>query len=167
VDNQDFKELRTLLAWKGHESPPPGFFRHLPDRVISRIEAEKVLRRTSLLSRLATFFDLKPLIACSYGLALGSLLVWGINSAQPSVDPDAQLLGAWPSAALAITAPTAAADPNLRHFPAHSTVILANNPESLEPDVQISSALPVFDSPPAFLMNQGRAAQPQTVRFTR
>lgn len=39
--SEDFSELRRVLAWKRHETPPPGYFNHFSAKIIARIEAEQ------------------------------------------------------------------------------------------------------------------------------
>ena len=36
---EDFSEIRRVLAWKRHETPPPGYFNNFSTKVIARIEA--------------------------------------------------------------------------------------------------------------------------------
>lgn len=74
----DPSEIQRLLALKRHEVPPPGYFNHFSDKVLSRIEAETVLQRTSVWRRLRNMLDPNPWIACAYGLALAGILSWGL-----------------------------------------------------------------------------------------
>ena len=39
--SEDFSELRRVLAWKRHETPPPGYFNGFSAKIIARIEAEQ------------------------------------------------------------------------------------------------------------------------------
>lgn len=167
ADPNDFDKLKVLLAWKRHEQPPPGFFNHLPDRIVSRIEADLVLRRRSLAERLLGFADFKPLLACSYGLAVGGILMWGLHFT--TTDTDAESLATthsaalWPSPAFA-TVSLPNPEPIPQTDPTTTGFTLANTPDSI---YEAPSAQPLFDSPPAFLMNRGRSLHAQPVRFSR
>lgn len=39
---EDFTDLRRMLAWKRHETPPPGYFDGFSAKVIARIEAAEL-----------------------------------------------------------------------------------------------------------------------------
>ena len=39
--SEDFSEIRRVLAWKRHETPPPGYFNNFSAKIIARIEAEQ------------------------------------------------------------------------------------------------------------------------------
>ena len=39
-DRQSFEALRRLLALKRHEQPPPGYYEHLRDRVLDRLQID-------------------------------------------------------------------------------------------------------------------------------
>jgi hypothetical protein len=39
---EDFSEICRVLAWKRHESPPPGYFNGFSNKIIARIEAEQL-----------------------------------------------------------------------------------------------------------------------------
>ena len=84
TDNgEDFEKLRRLRALKRHELPPPGYFERLPDRVTTRIELEAAAAgHTSFWGWVATRFDVRPLIACTCGVAVGGLLLTGFHISQ-------------------------------------------------------------------------------------
>lgn len=77
-ESENFDSLKKLLSLKGHEQPPPGFFRDLPGRVLSRIEFEET-QRTGFWCRVRSAFELRPALsaACAGGLCL--LLLTGIH----------------------------------------------------------------------------------------
>ena len=77
----DFSQLRQLLACKKHEQPPPGYFTYFSDRVIAQIEIEERTKQTwwrALLSH----FDARTAMACGCGFAISSLLFLGYRVAQ-------------------------------------------------------------------------------------
>ncbi|HTH46678.1 MAG TPA: hypothetical protein VMB21_04140 [Candidatus Limnocylindria bacterium] len=39
--SEDFSEIRRVLAWKRHETPPPGYFNNFSAKIIARIEADE------------------------------------------------------------------------------------------------------------------------------
>lgn len=84
---EDFDGLRKLLNLKRYEQPPPGFFRHFSDKVITRIEAEGLCVDAPWWRRWFRELDAKPLLACAYGLVIVGLLVIGLGVSQ-SGGPD-------------------------------------------------------------------------------
>ena len=86
----EFGRLRSLLALKRHEVPPPGYFDDFSRQVIVRIRAGDVAEeRQGLLSFFAGSrwlealfsFQAKPALACVFGLAVcGVLLVGAFHS---------------------------------------------------------------------------------------
>jgi hypothetical protein len=88
---QDFGRLRRLLVVKRHERPPPGYFHHFSSHVIARIQAGEtaedhagILGQIPWLQWLWSAFDQKPALVGSFGIAVCSLLVWGVAFSDPS-----------------------------------------------------------------------------------
>ncbi len=89
-DQDDFKQLRRLLALKRHERPLPGYFETFSHQVISRIEAGELPRPDGLLARLFRQapwrqwrwpqFGFKPVLAGAVGLAACGMLIIGLVS---------------------------------------------------------------------------------------
>jgi len=79
--DEGFDSLKRLLAWKGHEQPPPGYFRHFSSSVLTGIRADKNLRSASWWNVFLAQFDFKPLLVSASGLAVCVLLFLGINFA--------------------------------------------------------------------------------------
>ncbi len=75
---EDFEQLRKLLALKRHEAPPPGYFNDFSTKVCARIEAAEGARPVSGWHRLLATFDAKPILACTYGLAVGGLTLFAV-----------------------------------------------------------------------------------------
>jgi hypothetical protein len=96
-ENENFDQLRKLLALKKHEQPPPGYFNKLPGEVISRLRAE---RRSSSdpLAKLGTeapwlvnFWQKlqgRPAFAGAFGVAVCALLLAGIFFMEKPARPD-------------------------------------------------------------------------------
>ena len=93
---ENFDQLRKLLALKRHEAPPPGYFNDFSAKVCARIEAADAARPVSWWSRLFVTFDAKPILACTYGVAVGGLTLFavyfasnlGTDPANPSLGND-------------------------------------------------------------------------------
>jgi len=61
--NDDFEQLRKLLKLKRYEQPPPGYFGHLSDRIMTRLERESGTRETGLLAGLPWLARLRSVLA--------------------------------------------------------------------------------------------------------
>jgi hypothetical protein len=86
-EQDDFKQLRRLLALKRHEQPPPGYFNHFSRNVIAGIRAGPSSRRSAELPwfrRIWEALESKPVVAGVFGSAVcGLLLVGLVFSEQP------------------------------------------------------------------------------------
>jgi hypothetical protein len=91
-EQENFEELRRLLALKRHEQPPPGYFHDFSRQVISRIRAGEAAASDSLLQRFLSTapwlrnlwegFEAKPIVAGVFGIGVCSLLVVGLVSSE-------------------------------------------------------------------------------------
>ncbi len=72
AEQQNFDELKRLLALKRHEQPTPNFFNHLSDDIRDRLKHPLPEEQLTWWQRLRADFDLK---ACGVGvLVCGSML---------------------------------------------------------------------------------------------
>jgi hypothetical protein len=160
-EQENFKQLRRLLALKRHEQPPPGYFHDFSRQVIARIQAGETAAAQTLwqrlfgrTSRLWEGFEAKPLIAGAFGVGICSLLVIGLvssertdsNSISLSVDRQA------PQTALA-TVPTQSIGSSLfeRAAAEHVStgeVFTAPNRSSIFDEIQRPHVQPVSFSTP-------------------
>lgn len=87
-DSENFDSLRRLLALKRHEQPPPGYFNRFSREVIARIKAGESGGEMSwqmpLWERLLGFFDVKPVFAGAFGMAVCALLISGVIASENS-----------------------------------------------------------------------------------
>ncbi len=77
--NHSTESLEKLLKLKRWEEPPPGHLDRLSSRIIAQLEADRVVSRESLWSRVFGFLDLKPVLACAYCAGAMGLLVVGLG----------------------------------------------------------------------------------------
>lgn len=101
---QNFEELKKLLKLKRHELPPPGFFNHFSDEIVSRIRAGEARRSGAMIDRLndsapwvvnfLRFFEAKPGVVGAFATSLCLLLVFGVVLAQRSESGPQNLLTA-------------------------------------------------------------------------
>jgi len=75
----DFDQLKKLLAIKRYEQPPAAYFVHFSDRVIARIEVEECRGGASWWDWLMEKLEAKPILACAYGMAVSGLLLVGFR----------------------------------------------------------------------------------------
>jgi hypothetical protein len=90
----NFQDVKRLLKLKRHEVPPPGFFNHFSDEVISRIRAGEAQSAGSLAERLndqapwlvnfIRFFEAKPGVVGAFATSLCLLLLFGVVLAEHS-----------------------------------------------------------------------------------
>lgn len=86
--NQDeFSQLKQLLAWKQGEQPPPGYFDDFSTRVIRQIHASQAMAaKSTWWRRLLDPFDPQPVLASAYALLIGALLLFGLSYSQMQED---------------------------------------------------------------------------------
>jgi hypothetical protein len=157
-DEQNFEDLRKLLALKKHEQPPPGYFNRLPGKILARIEASEFATQSTWWDWLVARFDARPILACAYGFTISGLLLMGFRLSQAlQHDPDAEtstasLGGGW----LAATpdAITTQPGPFLQaHIGTPAATFL--NFSSSEPVIELNSSRPI-----------GRMFQPVSYSWT-
>ena len=91
-NENNFESLRRLLAFKRHETPPPGYFNDFSSQVLRRIRnsqtdksanlAEELFDHAPWLARLLHAFDARPVFASGFAGALCMLLLFGIVYAE-------------------------------------------------------------------------------------
>jgi hypothetical protein len=80
TNDNDFEELRRLLALKRYEVPPPGYFQDFSVQVIACIEAPERAPILPWWERLGVI--LRPAAVCGFGVVMCSLLVGALIAAQ-------------------------------------------------------------------------------------
>lgn len=86
--SQNTRDLLRLLALKRHETPPPGFFDRLPNRILVNIRAGSEVSDLPWWNRLWEFLVREPMVASSYtALAMGAAL-FGISVFQTAVETE-------------------------------------------------------------------------------
>lgn len=121
--------------------PPPGYFCGFSEKVLARLQSEIEEESCSWWQRLLDGLDVKPVLACAYGLAVGGLLTFGVSLAQVvGEDHPAGVNSAGPPLALTAIFPVAV-DHRLASDEYSTRAFLAS-PSSVHP--VISSASPGF-----------------------
>ena len=106
--NNNFDQLRKLLALKRYELPPPRFFNEFSGRVMSRL-AEPQREPLTWWQRLGFEFDLKPALMCGVGVVVCGLLSFGVIGAMQISGTDGSVAAMDPLAVAPMGAPTFAA----------------------------------------------------------
>jgi hypothetical protein len=85
--DENFDQLRKLLALKRYEQAPPGYFNNFSSKVIARIAAAEAAPSLAWWQKLGLQFDLKPALMCVAGVLVCGLLSAGaITSAFRGAD---------------------------------------------------------------------------------
>ena len=85
--DENFDQLRKLLALKRYEQAPPGYFNNFSSKVIARLAAAEAAPSLSWWQKLGFQFDLKPALMCGLSVVVCGLLSAGvITSAFKSAD---------------------------------------------------------------------------------
>lgn len=100
-ESQDFSALRQLLSLKRYEQPPPGYFHRFSTEVMARIRAGETgenaasgrfFWEAAWLQRWWSAIEAKPVLAGAFGVAVCSLLIWGVVSSEKA---DIQPMAVW------------------------------------------------------------------------
>jgi hypothetical protein len=89
--DENFDQLRKLLALKRYEQAPPGYFNNFSGKIIARLAAAEGAPSLSWWDKLALQFDFKPVLMCGLGVVVCALLSAGVissalrNTDQPPV----------------------------------------------------------------------------------
>jgi len=131
-DSEDFDSLRRLLALKRYETPPPGYFNRFPREVMARIKAGESggavgMEESSWFGRLLSMFDIKPVFAGAFGMAVCAFIVAGVVSSEqaPAVGIRAPS-SVSPSIATAIPTDDYAPAGNISPSPVEAQVVAAD-----------------------------------------
>jgi len=78
--DENFDQLRKLLALKRYEQAPPGYFNNFSSKVIARLGAAEAASSLSWWQKLSLQFDFKPALMCGLGVVVCGLLSAGVIS---------------------------------------------------------------------------------------
>jgi hypothetical protein len=98
-EQEQFQQLRRLLALKRHEQPPPGYFDSFSREVIVRIRVAQSARSSSIfeslsweapwVQQLLGSLQHRPILAGGFGFAVCALLLGGLAfSGNSDLSPD-------------------------------------------------------------------------------
>lgn len=143
-DSEKFDSLRRLLALKRHEQPPPGYFNRFSREVISRIKAGEtggeISMETSWIQRLLGMFEVKPVFAGAFGMAVCALLISGVISSEHTVATSPSFADDNRLVADTATAPIAGAMAVENPYSSATTNPVASLFEQFKPQIQAEPA---------------------------
>lgn len=112
---EQFSELRRLLAIKRHERPPPGHFDRLAQQIRRALEAETVSACSTWWERLMSRFDMQPAWAAALAVAVAAVYLFALVASQapqsPRVSVHHPVSQDWISAVHPLWIPSAATGP--------------------------------------------------------
>lgn len=77
-NQENFDDLKRLLATKNHELPPPRFHDDLRGRILAQIDAEAAEGQTSWWQRFVDSFELRPALSTGVAAGLCAVLMAGV-----------------------------------------------------------------------------------------
>ena len=83
---ENFDQLRRLLALKRYEAPPPGYFDSFSSKVMARIEAAEAALAPAWWQKLGFDFNFKPALVCGLGVVVCGLLSAGVLTSVVTAD---------------------------------------------------------------------------------
>ncbi len=87
LEDPEFDPLRRLLALKRHETPPPGFFDQLPQRIMAQIEVPTQSRWEQLLDDLLAVRWVQRVAAFGMAALVGGLFVTAVSHSETGIQP--------------------------------------------------------------------------------
>jgi hypothetical protein len=100
---ENFDQLRRLLALKRYEAPPPGYFHGFSGKVMARLEAAEMAPFTWW-QKLGFDFNFKPALVCGLGVAVCGLLSAGVLTSVVTADQPVAGLAMQPPTGFAVEA---------------------------------------------------------------
>ena len=139
----NFEDLKRLLKLKQHEVPPPGYFNHFSDHVVSRIRAGEAGGSRSMMEQLESsapwvvnflrIFETRPGVVGAFATSLCLLLVLVVVFAERA-DRASKTLLTISEPAAAGSAVASMASPSLMVASESSGIVASTNPvTSLQP----------------------------------
>jgi len=87
AENDQFEQVRRLLALKKYEQPPPGYFNNFSTKVIARLQALETARPATWLQRLGLDLDFRPAMMGAFGVVVCGLLLVAVFTSMGSSQP--------------------------------------------------------------------------------
>ena len=78
TENDQFEQVRKLLALKRHEQPPPRYFLEFSSKVIARLQALEAAQPATWRQRLGLDFDFRPAMMGAFGVVACAVLLVGV-----------------------------------------------------------------------------------------
>ena len=151
---ENFSTLRRLLKLKQHEVPPPGYFNHFSEQVITRLQSgegrarsssERLSAEAPWLVRLLQIFEAKPGLIGGFATSLVLLLVIGVII---SDRPDSIQRNVLTTEAQPVTSLASVTTPDIGSVAQSSGIVASTNPvTSLQP---VATLFGQSDGSPAF-----------------
>jgi hypothetical protein len=160
-NENNFESLRRLLVLKRYETPPPGYFNYFSRQVLQRIRAgdtgksanwvEELFGQAPWLEKLLQVFNVKPVFASAFAVALCLLLFLGIiYTERPDLTSQPILQTANTTTSLAAVSPSLAQSADQMGIVSSTNPVLSLQPVASLFGQQTSLAQPVSFSLPSY-----------------